>query len=93
MTDGLLDLCLVEAMPRAEFAKLLLRIKKGEHLDGDHVRYLQIPSVTIAADGPVTVNVDGESSEATTLSYRVRPKDLRIHVAHLPEEQEEEEED
>ena len=93
VTDGLLDLCLIEAMPRAEFAKLLLRIKKGEHLDGDHVRYLQIPSVTIAADGPVTVNVDGESSEATTLSYRVRPKDLRIHVAHLPEEQEEEDEE
>jgi diacylglycerol kinase (ATP) len=92
VTDGLLDLCLIEAMPRAEFAKLLLRIKKGEHLDGDHVRYLQVPSVTIAADGPVTVNVDGESTEATTLSYRVRPKDLHIHVARLPEEQEAEEE-
>jgi diacylglycerol kinase family enzyme len=41
--------------------------------------------VTIAAEGPVTVNVDGESSEATTLSYRARPSDLRIHIPHLPE--------
>jgi lipid kinase YegS len=89
VTDGLLDLCIIEAMPRADFAKLLLRVKKGEHLDGDHVRYYQVPSVTIAADGPVTVNVDGESSEATTLSYRVRPKDLRIHLARLPEDDEE----
>jgi lipid kinase YegS len=91
VTDGLVDLCIIEAMPRGEFAKLLLRIKKGEHLDADGVRYLQLPSVTIAADGPVTVNVDGESSEATTLSYRARPKDLRIHVPRLPEEEVEEE--
>ena len=89
VTDGLIDLCIVEAMPRADFAKLLMRIKKGEHLDETRVRYLQLPSVTIAAEGPVTVNVDGESSEATTLSYRVRPKDLRVHVPHLPEEAEE----
>ena len=89
VTDGLIDLCIVEAMPRADFAKLLMRIKKGEHLDESRVRYLQLPSVTIAAEGPVTVNVDGESSEATTLSYRVRPKDLWIHVPHLPEEAEE----
>jgi diacylglycerol kinase (ATP) len=87
VTDGLLDLCIIEAMPRADFAKLLLRIKKGEHLDEDHVCYFQLPSVTIAADGPVTVNVDGESSEATTLSYRIRPSDLRIHVPRLPEDE------
>jgi lipid kinase YegS len=90
VTDGLLDLCIIEAMPRGDFAKLLLRIKKGEHLGEERVRYFQVPSVTIAADCPVTVNVDGESSEATTLSYRVRPSDLRIHVPHLPEEEEEE---
>ena len=89
VTDGLIDLCIIESMPRADFAKLLLRIKKGEHLDGDGVRYLQLPSLTIAADGPVTVNVDGESSEATTLTYRARPNDLRIHLARLPEDEEE----
>jgi lipid kinase YegS len=91
VTDGLVDLCIIESMPRGDFAKLLLRIKKGEHLDGEGVRYFQVPSVTIAADGPLTVNVDGESSEATTLTYRARPNDLRIHVARLPEEEEQDE--
>ncbi|MGQ0714068.1 MAG: diacylglycerol/lipid kinase family protein [Gemmatimonadaceae bacterium] len=89
VTDGLLDLCVIGAMPRAEFARLLLRVKKGEHLDGNDVKYFQVPEVTIAADGPVSVNVDGESSEATTLSYRARPQDLRIHLPRLPEEAEE----
>lgn len=89
VTDGLIDLCIIEAMPRGDFAKLLMRIKKGEHLDEARVRYYQLPEVTIAAEGPVTVNVDGESSEATTLSYRARPKDLRIHIPHLPENSDE----
>ena len=89
VTDGLLDVCIIPAMPRAEFARLLLRIKKGEHLDGNEVQYFQVPTVTIAADGPVSVNVDGESSEATTLSYRSRPHDLRVHIPRLPEEAEE----
>lgn len=89
VTDGLLDLCLIETMPRGDFAKLLLRIKKGDHVGEEHVRYAQVPSLTIAAEGPVTVNVDGESSEATTLSYRARPGDLSIHLPHLPEEPDE----
>jgi lipid kinase YegS len=90
VTDGLLDVCIIEEMPRADFARLLLRVKKGEHLEGEQVvRYFQVPTVTITVDGPVTVNVDGESSEATTLSYRVRPHDLRIHLPRLPEEAEE----
>lgn len=89
VTDGLLDVCIIEAMPRADFARLLLRVKKGEHLDAGEVRYFQVPTVTIAADGPVSVNVDGESSEATTLSYRSRPHDLRVHVSRLPEEADE----
>ena len=89
VTDGLLDVCIIEAMPRTDFARLLLRVKKGEHLDGEEVRYFQVPTVTITADGPMSVNVDGEPSEATTLSYRVRPHDLRIHLPHLPEEAEE----
>lgn len=89
VTDGLLDVCIIGEMPRADFARLLLRVKKGEHLDGEEVKYFQVPTVTITADGPVAVNVDGEPSEATTLSYRVRPHDLRIHLPHLPEEAEE----
>lgn len=90
VTDGLLDVCIIPPMAKGDFAKMLLRIKKGEHVDGEHVRYLQVPEVTIAADAPVTVNVDGETLEAATLTYRVRAKDLRIHLTRLPEESPEE---
>ncbi|MFL5575807.1 MAG: diacylglycerol/lipid kinase family protein [Gemmatimonadaceae bacterium] len=88
MTDGLLDLCLVDALPRAEFARLALRIRAGEHLDHPAVHYAQLPAVTIEGDEPLSVNVDGESCDARVLEYRVRKGDLLLHVARIPGEQE-----
>jgi len=87
-TDGLLDLCIVEDMSRAEFARTVLRVKRGEHVGQDGVQYVQVRSVTIEAREPVTVNVDGESSNATRLVYRARARDLWVHVASLPGESE-----
>lgn len=86
ITDGLLDFCLVEPMPRAEFARLALRIRRGEHLDHPGVRYAQLPWVTIAGDDLISVNVDGEPSDGRLLEYRVRKGDLLLHVVRLPGE-------
>ena len=60
--DGLLDTCIVRAMPRAEFAKLVLRVKRGEHLESEGVHYLQVPWVRITSSDEMTVNLDGEST-------------------------------
>ena len=53
-------------------------------LADQRVRYVQLPSVTVEAATPVTVNVDGESARAERLEYRARAQDLLLHVAHLP---------
>jgi lipid kinase YegS len=87
-TDGLLDLCIVEDMSRAEFARTVLRVKRGEHVGQDGVQYVQVRSVTIESSEPVAVNVDGESSNAKRLVYRARARDLWVHVASLPGEAE-----
>ncbi|HEU4565550.1 MAG TPA: YegS/Rv2252/BmrU family lipid kinase [Gemmatimonadaceae bacterium] len=86
VTDGLLDVCIVEFMPRGDFARLLLKLRRGEHIGEEGVRYLQVPWITIAARRPVSVNVDGEPMQTRTLEYRARRGDLRIHLPHLPEE-------
>jgi lipid kinase YegS len=88
VTDGLLDLCIVEDMPLARFTKLMLKLRRGEHVGEDGVHYVQLPWLTITAREPATVNVDGESLIAKQLRYRVRPRDLLVHVAHLPEKAE-----
>lgn len=85
LTDGLLDLCVVDDQPRTQFARLLLRLKKGEHLGEEGVRYVQAPEILVETDAPITVNVDGESLTAARFHYRIRPLDLRLHLGHLPE--------
>ena len=88
VTDGLLDVCIVEAMPRTEFAKLVLRIRHGDHVGDEGVHYLQVPSIDVIATEPISVNVDGEPSDARRLEYRARRCDLAIHLPHLPGEEE-----
>ena len=80
LTDGLLDVCIIEPRPRREFARLALRFRKGQHLGRKGVHYLQLPSLRVAASRPITVNVDGEPREVMTLDYHVRAADLRVHI-------------
>lgn len=88
VTDGLLDLCVVEDMPLARFTRLMLKLRRGEHVGEEGVHYVQLPSLTITAREPAMVNVDGESLVTKQLRYRSRPKDLLVHLAHLPEKPE-----
>ena len=87
-TDGLLDLCIVERMSRGDFARMALLVKRGEHIGQDGVQYVQLKSVAIEAREPIAVNVDGEVSDAKRLVYRARARDLWVHVATLPGEEE-----
>ena len=86
-TDGLIDLCIVERMPRREFARTVLRLRHGEHVGEEGVHYLRFNDITIEGTRPISVNVDGEVSDATRLCYRARKKDLWVHVVHRPGEE------
>jgi YegS/Rv2252/BmrU family lipid kinase len=84
LTDGLLDLCVIEAMPRSELARLALRVRRGEHVGTPGVHYAQLPALTVWSPHEISVNVDGEPTGGGRLSYRVRRSDLLVHVVHLP---------
>ena len=87
-TDGLLDLCVISGMSRRDFARMVLRVKRGEHVGEEGVLYAQVRAVAIDAGEPISVNVDGEMSNANRLTYRARSRDLWVHVARLPGEAE-----
>ena len=87
-TDGLLDLMIVEEMPRRDFARTMLRLRRGEHVGEAGVHYVRVPELTIEGTRSISVNVDGEVSSATRLDYLARPKDLWVHVVHRPGEAE-----
>ncbi|MHB0947532.1 MAG: diacylglycerol/lipid kinase family protein [Gemmatimonadaceae bacterium] len=85
--DGQLDVCVVESMPRREFARLVLRMKKGGHVAQPGVHYARVSRLRIQAEVPLTVNVDGEAMTLSHLEYRARAVDLRVHARHLPGEE------
>jgi len=78
--DGLLDLCVIEELPRRDAARLALRVKRGEHLDHPAVHYVQLPSLVVDCARDVTVNVDGETGTARRLEYAVRAGDVLLHL-------------
>jgi lipid kinase YegS len=84
VTDGLLDLCVIERMSRRDFARLSLSLKKGEHIGLPGVHYAQLPWLKVVGTMPLSVNLDGEGVEAQVCDYRARRADLLVHVQHLP---------
>ena len=45
--DGLLDACVIEAMPTVEFLTLLRQLSSGDHLDDPRVTYLQTEAIEL----------------------------------------------
>ena len=86
VTDGLLDLCVIEAMSRRDFARLSLSVKRGEHLGLPGVHYAQLPWLKVTGSESLMVNLDGEGVESRVCDYRARRADLLVHVLHLPGE-------
>lgn len=82
--DGLLDVCVIDAMPTLEFVGLLRRVSEGDHVEDSRVRYLRASRATIDFDRPVLVNTDGEVLEATRCEYGILPKAARFIAANAP---------
>lgn len=80
MADGLLDLCIVLPMGRADFLRLAPDLRAGNHVDDENVIYRQLREVEIKGSEALRVNADGEPVDARTLRYAVRPRALRLPV-------------
>lgn len=82
--DGLLDVCLITAMPLVEFIALLQRVSDGQHVDDDRVRYMRAGELSMRFDRTVKVNTDGQVLEARTCRYDVTPRAARF-LGYRPE--------
>ena len=82
--DGLLDVCLIEAMGTIEFIALARKVADGGHVDDPRVRYLQASSITIELDRESHINTDGELLTATRCEYSVRPRAARFFAGDAP---------
>lgn len=60
VTDGLLDVCAIDAMGTISILRLMPRVMRGKHLTLTAVRYAQGRTIELAADRPFSVHADGE---------------------------------
>jgi diacylglycerol kinase (ATP) len=82
--DGLLDVCVIDAMPTLEFVALLRRVADGDHLTDRRVRYLRASRATMQFDRRILVNTDGEVLETDRCDYEVMPKAVRFFAGQTP---------
>lgn len=82
--DGLLDVCIVEAMPTVEFIALLTRIPGGDHIEDERVHYFRARRAELSFTRPIKLNTDGEVLEASRCDYRILPRAARFLAGDAP---------
>jgi diacylglycerol kinase (ATP) len=76
--DGLLDLCLVRAIPRGTLLRMFPTVFSGRHLSHPSVTYVRTPFVEIETEEPAEVFADGEYLQSTPVRIEVRRRELLV---------------
>lgn len=82
--DGLLDICVIDAMPTMEFVGLLRQVSTGEHVEDPRVHYVQASRATLTFERSVRLNTDGEVLEARTCEYGILPRAATFFAGDTP---------
>ncbi len=80
MVDGLLDVCIVEALSKGAFLRAFPRVYTGSHGSHPDVRMRTARSVSVEANRPVQVYADGERVRQLPATFEVVPNALPIVV-------------
>ncbi len=81
LTDGLIDLVRVPALPRLRMLRLVGAYRRGEHLDRfPFVRFERCRSVRFLSDAPIEMNLDGEIVSLSDPLVTIDPGALLLRV-------------
>ncbi len=80
LDDGLLDVVMVEHVPKLTFLRLLPGVFKGEHVRQPTVRVLRARELKLAADRPFTLYADGDPIAELPVTVRLLPAAVRVLV-------------
>jgi diacylglycerol kinase (ATP) len=79
-TDGLFDICAITHTPLLRALKLLPIVQKGEHAGLPEVTFYQAQTVSITSRLPVNIQMDGETTCATSFHARCLPGALLVRI-------------
>lgn len=84
LTDGLYDVCLLEAVGKIEFLRTFPKVFKGRHITHPAVRMLRSKYVKVESDRPLPVLVDGEIVGTTPAEFEMLPGALNVMGPYIP---------
>lgn len=84
LSDGLLDVCIIDNVTRLQFLQLVGSYKKGTHLEHKAAKglitYLQCRDIKVEYAAPQKVVFDGEVEVCNSISVRVSDKPVRVFL-------------
>ncbi len=80
LNDGLLDVCIVEALSTSAFLRAFPRVFTGSHGRHPKVRMLRATSVKVEANRKIQVYADGERVGPLPAAFEMRPGALSVVV-------------
>jgi YegS/Rv2252/BmrU family lipid kinase len=78
--DGLFDVLLIGDITKTELVRVMPKLYRGTHLPHPKGEVLRGASVTIEADEPMPVQLDGEQPGTTPVSFEIVPNAVRLRV-------------
>jgi diacylglycerol kinase (ATP) len=78
--DGLLDVLLIGDVTKRDLAFVLPKTYKGRHLPHPRLELLRGSVVTVDAEEPLPLELDGEQPGTTPARFEVVPRALRLRV-------------
>jgi len=78
--DGLFDVCAISHVPLLRALRMLPVVKKGEHQNLPEVTFYRARSLSIESRDPVNVQMDGETTRASSYHIEMLPGALLVRV-------------
>jgi diacylglycerol kinase (ATP) len=78
--DGLFDVLLIGDVTKTELVRVMPKIYRGTHLPHPKGELLRGRSVSIEADDPLPIQLDGEQPGTTPARFEIVPKAIRLRV-------------
>ncbi len=79
ISDGFLDICLIEYTGRFKILKFFPKFIKGEHAEVKEVSFYRGKNISIISKNKVAMNVDGETDIISgKIDFEIIPKAVRI---------------
>jgi diacylglycerol kinase (ATP) len=82
--DGLFDVMLIGDVTKRDLLFVLPKTYRGKHLPHPRLELLRGRTVTVDADDPLPVELDGEQPGTTPARFEIVPRALRLRVPGAP---------